>query len=476
MQITKRARRSALATAALVGSFGGLVLGGGGVAQASNTQITAVGSFTTFDMMNALFPATVNNVNPNALTGTQTETIDSDPISCVGGVTYSTAKQPPNGSGQGKTALAAEETAAANEQGCIDFSRSSSPPAPNAETLPSGSHESGDPVGSHFQYYAYALDGVVPLVGSNAGGTAVAPVTLTLQEVKNIYSCWNPATSTPVTTWAQAGVGTNTGTIVRYWPQSGSGTRAVYTDVLGFDPTVLDGTVNHCATGPIVSFTSGSQTAPNEENSEDGIIYNQVANSVSDANAIYVYSAGKFESAWNGPTDNSSTANNIIDQQLTGNTNTMGNFDTSLTLANMESTTNHSDPYVDFTPPARGSSGRGTEAIDNNTISEANEWYSHLPASSQTNGDPSDSTASVPGVRFVYNVDDTLLPDYNGARFLVGFDNQAKGSTSALCNGSDSATIIAQGFVPLTTTGGGAHDNLDGSTCREFPGLAYPTP
>ena len=53
-----------------------------------------------------------------------------DPTFNAGGKTYNTTTQPPNGSGQGKTALAGEETGAANLAGCLDFSRSSSPPAP----------------------------------------------------------------------------------------------------------------------------------------------------------------------------------------------------------------------------------------------------------------------------------------------------------------------------------------------------------
>ena len=69
---------------------------------------------------------------------------------------------------------------------------------------------------------------------------------------------------------------------------------------------------------------------PNEENTEDGIIYqnslglaaaNDAANtaipvgSVSAA-AMYIYSAGKFSSEWNDPTDYNSTANNIVKQGI----------------------------------------------------------------------------------------------------------------------------------------------------------------
>ena len=108
-------------------------------AGASSTQMTAVGSFTTFFMMHALFPQSLNDINPNPLSGSNTQAIASDNGTCSGGLIYSTATQPPNGSGAGKTVLAAEGGCPRpNEQGCIDFSRSSSPPGPHALTLPSG--------------------------------------------------------------------------------------------------------------------------------------------------------------------------------------------------------------------------------------------------------------------------------------------------------------------------------------------------
>ncbi len=478
---TKHLRGIALGAAALVAGVGttGLVAVPAG---ASNTQVSAVGSFTTFNMMQALFPKSVNNINPNALpyADQSTESIATDSLSCTAGITYSSGLQPPNGSGQGKTALANEETASASAQGCIDFSRSSSPPAPHSETLTSGVGESGDPSPSHLDYYAYALDGVDALVGSNAGGSAASPVTVTLAQLQEIYSCWNPTTSTAVTTWAEAGIGSSNDTIVRYWPQSGSGTRAVYTDVLGFDPTKVGvDPLNHCATAPIQSFTSGSTTYPMEENTEDGIIYNQVDNGVSDADAIYIYSSGKFVQQWNAPSTYNATANNRVATGLGLSTTSIGNFDPSLTLvsinpcnANTGVCQGVSDSYVNYTPIHHA---QGTMSINSATVSEGNEWYSHLPAGDS--GDPSDSTSQVPGIRYVYNVADTQLPGYNGAKALIGFDNQANGTESALCHGDDAAIIAAQGFVPLSNNSGGTAptgSDQAGSTCREFEGLNFP--
>jgi hypothetical protein len=473
-----------------LGGFGASVAVAAAPAGASNTEMTGVGSFTTFFMMHALFPE-VNMINPTPESGSLTQSIAADSQTCSGGVTYSTSNQPPNGSGQGKSALNAEQTAAANLQGCVDFARSSSPPAPTAETLPNGVAESGDNAGSHFDYYAYALDGVAPLVGSDAPSTVHNPASdtgpnngLTLTQLQQMYEC-------VITNWDQITVNGVTGTnapIVLFWPQSGSGTRSVYQDILGFAPTSGGVAPSTCTSAqtPITAFTLGTATAPNEENAQDGIIYE---NSVGDPNAaggpvaagsvtaaaLYIYSSGKFSQAWNDTANNNSTANNVVDQILTGSTNTMGNFKAgTLSLASVQNTSGSGESYVDFTPQSNRfneDTNRGTMAVDGNTVAEANEWYSHLPSGSN----PSVSTASVPGIRYVYNVTDTVLPGYNGAKALVGFDNQASGTKGVLCNGDMASTITAQGFLPLTF-GAGAPSGSDaaGATCRQFAGLSYP--
>ena len=382
-------RRGILAGAMVLAGCGATVAVAAAPAGASNTEMTAVGSFTTFFMMHALFPE-VNMINPNAEVGSQTQSIAADSQTCSGGVLYSTAKQPPNGSGQGKSALAGEETGAANAAGCIDFSRSSSPPAPNAETLElSGGAESGDPTPSNLDYYAYALDGVAPLVGSDApasvhtaGSDTGASKGLTLAQLQAIYECVD-------TNWDQITVNGVTGAnapIALFWPQSGSGTRAVYTDVLGFDPTKqVSPSVCTTTTEPITGFANST---PNEENTEDGILYE---NTVGDPNAaggaipadptnpttvtppvdsvaaaaMYIYSAGKFSSEWNDPTDYNSSTTNIVEQGVTGSTsaNTVGNFLAgTLSLASVRSTTGTGEAYVDLTAQSGASTRTPTGA------------------------------------------------------------------------------------------------------------------
>lgn len=194
------------------------------------------------------------------------------------------------------------------------------------------------------------------------------------------------------------------------------------------------------------------------------------------AAAIYIYSAGKFSTEWNDTTDNNSTANNVVATEVGASSTNIGNFLAgTLSMATVQSTTGVGEAYVDLTPQAgrfNQDTNRGTYAVDGGTVTEANEWYHQLPNNS---GNPSDSAAAIPGVRYVYNVTDTLLPGYNGAKNLVGFDNQTSGTKSVLCNGDDATTIVASGFLPLTT-GATAPTGSDapGATCRQFSGLSYP--
>ena len=137
---------------------------------------------------------------------------------------------------------------------------------------------------------------------------------------------------------------------------------------------------------------------------------------------------------------------NIVEQGVTGSTsaNTVGNFLAgTLSLASVRSTGGTGEAYVDLTTQLgrfNQDTNRGLEGIDGTTVAEANEWYHNLPAGN----DPSDSTSTIPGIRYVYNVADTVLPGYNGAKMYIGFDNQASGTESVLCHGDDASTITAR--------------------------------
>lgn len=449
-------RRGLIAGAVMVAGGGGALALGATPAGASTAEVTTVGSFTTYVVMHDLFPTSLNDLLPGGTTLHQK--IVATAKLCATGVTYTATKKVPNGSTAGKTALHTEESAAADKQGCIDFSRSSSPPKYNATSS------------THFDYYAYALDGVAPMVGKNAGGSRTAPVTLTLTDMKSIYRC-KPG----FTNWKTVTGGT-TAPIVRFWPQTGSGTRSVYTNILGYTAAKDHTTTasSTCTTGAITTLTVTGHATVNEENSEEGMIYYASTHVTAPvADDLYVYSAGKFEQQWNTTTNYGKTKTNSV----TGTA--IGNFNAStLLLAQMQNRTNTAltAPFANFTPPGgtfNATTNRGLFTLNTGVIKEANEWYTHEPAATSK---ATASTAAVPGVRYIYNVADTALPTYSEAKMMIGFDNQTSGTKSTLCNGDDSATIIAAGFVPLNTGSTSPYATADkaSATCREFPGDSYP--
>lgn len=162
-------------------------------------------------------------------------------------------------------------------------------------------------------------------------------------------------------------------------------------------------------------------------------------------NAFFIFSAGAFAHEWDAPAHFSAAATN---------------WSPELTLASVNDlASNVAHPFVDYS----AGDGRGTETVDTTTVAEANEWYSHQG-----------STGIVPGVFYLYDVVDTALPTYAAANALVGFDNAAGGSASALCSGQDAPAITKAGFVPLSTSGGPTGSDLAGGTCRAFAGTSAP--
>ena len=244
-------------------------------------------------------------------------------------------------------------------------------------------------------------------------------------------------------------------------------------------------------TEPITGF-NWRRNVPNEENTEDGIIYqNSIGLPAANARGWYGHrgryssrqrpstSTRPVSSAASGTTPRTTTrsATNIAEQRVDAavpRANTMGNFLAgTLSMATMRSTAGSGEAYVDLTTQLgrfNQDTNRGLRA------STARPW--RRPTSGTTTSprasDPSDSTSTIPGIRYVYNVADTVLPGYNGAKMLIGFDNQASGTESVLCHGDDASTITAQGFLPLTNGSGAVGLDPSGSFCREFPGLSFP--
>lgn len=450
-------RRGLLAGTMLVAGGGGALALSEGTAGASSAQVSAVGSFTTYVVMHNLFPTSLNDLNPGSSNTTGHQNIQATTALCKGGITYSNTNKVPNGSGAGKIALHTQEIGAVTHRGCIDFSRSSSPPKPGSST-----------VSTHFDYYAYALDGVGALVGKNAGGSRTAPPTLSLTQVKQIYEC-----KAGFKNWKTVTGGT-TAPIVRFWPQPGSGTLTVYKSMLGFTPVTTHVTKTPtCTTVPYQSFTITHVSKVNEENSEEGIIYESTVNPTAPiADALYIYSAGKFSSQWNNTTHYGMGKTNSL-------TNTaIGNFDAStLIMAKTlnRTTASKTAPFASYTAQHgafTATTNRGTFALNTGVVNEGNEWFSHMKSATAAS---TTSNSAVPGVRYIYNVADTASPTYSEAKMMIGFDNKASGTKSTLCNGDDASTILSSGFIPLNS-GSTAPVTSDkaGATCREFPGKSYP--
>jgi hypothetical protein len=532
-------------------------------ASASAQYIVDAGSATTYNVMAALFggvdtdgSTTFPNPEPSAGTvysippgqTTNPATVNGTSFT-VGGTTYgippgtdcagvifgsnastwndnstgfdseTTGYPAPNGSSQGKDALYDEEEGYANspnnDEDCYNMARSSSAP----------SSPLAAPDTANFQYYAYALDAVTFIVGSDAtagaGLPAGTPAELSLQEVYNIYNCtlnnWDQV-QVGVTPAGQPIHGANA-PIYRFWPQSGSGTLAMAQNMLSsvalspdnpnaktFDPTVAAYNPNGSAPGDVPTGTTGNSNCKNgiysyggpfvsEENSETVVAQSTAAE---DAGAIFPYSVGQFVAQWNNSADYCSFCD-----PATGN----ANFDPSLTLASLgdlgnltndalpyqysESAAGNPDyPYPPYTKfsfttgstgnPFVPSASNAVVQVNQTVVNETNEWYEGYGVIQDL----------VPGVRYLYNVVDTALPSYGTMLELVGFNNTGASETvggvtlpagfkSPLCSdtnigpastGTPASIIQSQGFVPLGTLGGPVGANVAGGHCRVLAG------
>jgi phosphate transport system substrate-binding protein len=233
--------------------------------------INIVGSDTTFDFMDDYVanwvadaaenvgptPDVVRNTSPllPPFPPNTTVTIPSDPA-CPTGVTYDTdpatpPPSPPNGSGQGRTAL----FAATNQStACVDIARASNGRA------------AGNPANSENWGFGRDAVGFVTFNGTTQ-------VNLTQAQIRDIYDC-------DIKRWQDIPGSGKTGDIIRYYIQAGSGTRDFFqTTVLGFDPTL-----------PIAACTGTPTPTPillQENNASPIAAANQ-------ARAILPYSAGKW--------------------------------------------------------------------------------------------------------------------------------------------------------------------------------------
>jgi len=460
----------------------GVLLMGTTPAGASSKQVSVVGSSTTYQLVHSLFPTSINDLLPGGTTSHQK--IASTATYCNGGISFTTPTAFPTGAPTGSTAgkkyLHTEETATTTKRGCVTFAQSTSPPEGSGGSTT---------VSTHFDYYAYALDGVAPMVGTNANKTTqthfTAPAAFTLAELRNIYHC-----ASGYTTWKTLNGTAHTGAIVRFWPQAGSGTRLVYANILGFTPA-KSATKGSCTSPAITQFSTvtiaGTKKAePNPESTESGLIYaaKKLGDTVKDG--IFIYSAGDFVSQWGNTSRYGATKRNRINGAMTGNFTPsnleMGRIKERKTTGG---TTPSGSPesFVKFATTSSARTHKKVSDTTATTVTEANEWYHTIPSNSDS---AKTSVSRVPGVHYVFNVCDTALPGYNNCKSLAGFDNQyvsqpttktnGDGTKGRLCAGDDTTVISAQGFVPLSNgTGPSATDNKAGSTCREFPGKSYPS-
>jgi hypothetical protein len=399
------------------------VCGIASISQASDASLVAVGASATAPLMQKLLP-TVDVVSSGATTGGAPSSSD-----CQGGDPYSASSPGPSSSAAGVRALLDEETAESNEQGCTAIARSAAPPSATGAG-------DGAATASHLQYFAFALDAVAPLVGSNSGSTAETSLDLTLGQIKDVYNC-------TISHWNDLGA-SSMAPIIRYWPEPGSSTASLYEGILGFDPRQFTKS-DKCANSLIGTYL----VSPH---SEAAIVNNQ---DVTDAFSLYP--AGSFSYQWDHPKAYGPTLSNPDDSTQP---NTEGNWSASLTLASVDAVGGSApNPFVAFTT----GEGRGSEALDTTTVTETNEWYSHVGGSTV-----------VPGVFYLYNVVDDVLPTYQAAVSFVGFDNVSEGAASALCDGADASEISAASYVPLGSSGGPSGTDQAGATCRELQGGSVP--
>jgi ABC-type phosphate transport system substrate-binding protein len=391
-------------------------------AAAAGPILMAGGSDTTQNVMGAILSQAAGQYNVRAAVGVgQPDAVLTVPqdTNCPHDITYSTDQtvvntltnaHSPNGSGAGLDALKAAETSAYPVSG-----------AGGAGCIDIA-RSSGGPRGlasdpATFEYYAFGLDAV-----SWASPSLQAPATMTLATLLSIYNC-------TFTDWSQV-PGGGVGPIQRYLPQASSGTRKFFiSDLLGgFDPT----TVSNASCPAVIATQLDNGGAPLEENTGTEI------DNAGYQKAILPYSAGQWVFQANNKVNPTVDLRNGVK---------IGGIITTALTAN----------------PA------GWDAPDG--VWQPNSIGANAPIQEKNVKLNSPPAGFFPGIRYVFNVIDSVSPNYLDARAVVAFNNVASGAKSPMCSGSKASTISSFGFATLSATtpaGVAASTNLAGATCREF--------
>lgn len=198
---------------------------------AGNTRpLQGTGSDTSEEIMNALSDVVtiggqkvISSYNANG--GAFTSRPSGCSYAATGTVGAPDGVVRPNGSGQGRSALVASETAGNPRQNCLDFARSSS---------------IGSTAGSNLTYIPFAKDAVAFAVTASSN----LPKQLSIADLRAMYDCTYPGfeDSSAAPGWQS--------TFKALIPQSGSGSRDFfYNTILGYANSTLTGdpaTVRGC--------------------------------------------------------------------------------------------------------------------------------------------------------------------------------------------------------------------------------------
>ncbi len=447
--------------------------------------IAAAGSDTTEGLMDNILSQASNQYNIHAQQ-VPALTVPADDF-CQS-ATYVDAGTTPNfaspkGSSAGRRALRDSvggifpNATVGGAKGCVDIARTS------ADPLIPGNTDSPTA-----QYTAFGLD-----IVNWASPSLNAPASLTLQQLKDIYTC-------KVTQWNQL-PGGGTGQIQRVLAQANSGTEA------SFLSRVLQAP-NEAAilNAPLADPTPGAvcpAVIQVEENHGNYLVLPaQGGNAALYQQMILPYSNGKWvfqaTNAANPTLDirngvrvgaitsiPSDATSAVYGVRWTGsrfflNSTGIGRA-VIATDGVANGTTTLTSATAAFKPADAGVTIAGTGIPANTTIASVTNSTTVVLSAAAAAGtgitltisstvasevnpnlvDPTE-TRIFPGLRYLYNVIDSGSPSYVDARALVGFDPTST-AKSPLCSGSKASTILSAGFLDLVAQTQGANT---GVTCR----------